>query len=84
MRLIDIDKHFEIIKMFYNADIEMPLHRVKRVLDWAPTVRAIPIRFIEEQIEKTTDISNKDELDFLYAGNLSYLIKLWEKENGKD
>lgn len=42
----------------------------------------IPIEFIEEQIEITTDI-NSDELDVLYAGNLSYLLKLWEKKNGK-
>lgn len=42
---------------------------------------AIPVEFIEEQIAKTTDISNRDELDVLYAGNLGYLLKLWEEEN---
>lgn len=41
----------------------------------------IPVKFIEEQIDKTTDI-NSDEFDVLYAGNLSYLLKIWEKENG--
>lgn len=44
---------------------------------------AIPVEFIEEQIAKTTDINNRDELDVLYAGNLGYLLKLWEEENGK-
>jgi len=51
------------------------------MLNNAPTVKAIPIEFIEEQIAKTTDINNRDELDVLYAGNLGYLLKLWEKEN---
>ena len=56
----------------------------ENVIDEQPTVNAIPIKFIEKQIEQTTDINNRDELDILYAGNLSYLIKLWEKEHGKD
>ena len=44
-------------------------------------VNAIPIEFIEEQIAKTTDINNKEEMDVFYAGHLGYLLKLWEKEN---
>lgn len=50
MRLIDVDEHFRINKIFYDADIEMPLHRIKVVLEYAPTVEAIPIEFIEEYI----------------------------------
>ena len=50
----------------------------------AKVVPAIPIEFIKEQIAKTTDINDEDELDFFYAGHLGYLLNLWEEQNEKD
>jgi len=46
-----------------------------------PYEEAIPIEWIEKQILLTTDITNKEELDVLYAGNLSYMLKLWKGKN---
>lgn len=76
MRVIDAKNVEELLKSLAivpNVIIEKWLNE--------HTVKAIPVEFIEEQIAKTTDISNRDELDVLYAGNLGYLLKLWEKEN---
>lgn len=80
MKLVDLDK----IEYFTLVDKwGIPRYKIK-IGDGLPIVKAIPIKFIEEQIAKTTDISNSDELDVLYAGNLNYLLKLWEAENGKE
>jgi len=89
MRLISTDKlkaiigqwcHFKHRETFiFPNSISIP--ELFELIETAPTVKAIPIEFIEEQIAKTTDINNRDELDVLYAGNLGYLLKLWEKEN---
>ena len=68
-------KAYEVINRIENI--------VNEWVDNQPTVKAIPIEFIEEQIAKTTDINNRDEFDVLYAGNLGYLLKLWEEENEK-
>lgn len=80
MRLIDADK----IVYFCGTTKSKhdPVTRGK--IEKMPTVKAIPIEFINEQIAKTTDINNRDEFDVLYAGNLGYLLKLWEEENEKD
>lgn len=43
--------------------------------------QSIPIEWIEKEIKRTTDITDEKELDVLYAGNLSFMLKLWEKEN---
>lgn len=83
MRLIDADMLLKNLEWLEDYD-HYVLHDVKISMDETPTVKAIPIEFIKEQIDKTTDINNRDELDVLYAGNLGYLLKLWEKENEKD
>ena len=78
MRLIDIDKHFELNEPFYKADIEMPLHRVKVALESLPTVQAIPIEWIENwkrgksSIEQV--VADKIMMDYKYRD-------YWEKEN---
>lgn len=79
MRLIDADKLVNDIAEHITVKA---LSRVLAIIQGQPTVKAIPNEFIEEQIEITTDI-NSDELDVLYAGNLSYLLKLWGIKNGK-
>lgn len=87
MRLINANK---LIKAIENENpgisisgAEEKYARIFQV-NMQPTVEAIPIEFIEKQIDKTTDFSNKDELDLWYAGHLRHLIKLWENENGKN
>ena len=62
----------------YLDGYDKALDDVYRQISDMKTVKAIPIEFIEKQINKSMDINNKDELDILYAGNLSYLIKLWK------
>lgn len=73
MRLIDADKLRHALIMGHDLV-------GAKYTDMADTVKAIPIEFIEKQINKSMDINNKDELDILYAGNLSYLIKLWKEK----
>ena len=77
MRLIDADK----LKQELKAN---GLGYQYYMLDNAPTVKAIPIEFIKEQIAKTTDINDEDEFDVFYAGHLGYLLNLWEEQNEKD
>ena len=64
------------------------IDRIEKIVnEWVDnqiTVEAIPIEFIKEQIAKTTDINDEDELDFFYAGHLGYLLNLWEEQNEKD
>ena len=90
MRLIDADalmkEYAEFVKESNNSDFaDVPTwNDAVSLLGSAPTVKAIPIEFIEEQIDITTDITNRDEFDVLYAGNLMYLLKLWEIENEID
>ena len=73
MRLIDIDKHFELNEPFYKADIEMPLHRVKVALESLPTVQAIPIEWIKQWCNRSENTYSKaDVVDMLTD---------WEKEN---
>ena len=85
MRLIDADKlllnntEILICNGSFKEALEIQLEKIEN----AQTVKAIPIVWIEKQIEKTTDITNEEELDVLYAGHLSYMLKLWEKENGQ-
>jgi len=85
MRLIDIDKHFELNEPFYRADIEMPLHRVKVALESLPTVEAIPVEWIRRQKME----SNLNVIDYALGvidGHnccIDMLIRKWEKENGK-
>lgn len=76
MRLIDIDKHFELNEPFYKADIEMPLHRVKVALESLPTVEAIPIEWIRNYVSIW--------VSEIYKNFVLNMIKTWEKENGKD
>ena len=94
MRLIDLDEFAELSRRWVpdlstveeatneNDIWDLGYLECLKVLDVCHVYEnVIPIEFIEEQIAKTTDINNKEELDVLYAGNLGYLIKLWEKEN---
>lgn len=75
MRLIDLDKHFELNEPFYKADIEMPLHRVKAALESLPTIEAIPVEWLKQWEEKHKN-------DPCYCGFVSEeIIKDWEKEN---
>lgn len=74
MRLIDIDKHFEINKIFYDADLKMPLHRVKLVLENTPTINAIPIEWMKGK-------QNKYWGNYEFAKTISQLLEMWEKEN---
>lgn len=73
-------EHQDVSPDYYGEDAENLYYAIVCVEEYIK--KAIPIEFIEEQIEITTDI-NSDELDILYAGNLSYLLKLWEIKNGK-
>lgn len=85
MRLIDAEnlKYEKVLSANGNGVYRETNILYESQIDTIKTVEAIPIEFIEEQIAKTTDINNRDELDVLYAGNLGYLLKLWEEENGK-
>lgn len=74
MRLIDIDKHFELNKSFYKADIEMPLHRVKVALESLPTVKAIPVEYIKAFKKEIKDVTNGEAV-------IDWLLENWEKEN---
>ena len=81
MRLIDLDKHFELNEPFYKADIEMPLHRVKVALESLPTVKAIPIEWL---LDKQKEIFSKSEYhrrDWQLIEDIDKLIEEWEKEN---
>lgn len=82
MRLIDIDHHFKINEVFYTADIEMPLHRVKIVLENEPTVEAIPIDWITKWAEKFYKVINGKRY---YMGDgydtIWDLLEDWEREN---
>lgn len=75
-RLIDAD---ELKRAFIGN--RYGTKAIEYIIDNAATVKAVPVEFIKEQIAKTTDINNLEELDVIYAGNLSYFLKLWEREN---
>lgn len=76
MRLIDIDKHFELNEPFYKADIEMPLHRVKVALESLPTVQAITI----EWLEKYKRVRGW-EVTVTTLNAIDNMLNAWEKEN---
>lgn len=83
MRLIDADKLETTAVLgvqLQHADSRYYYFYEEETIQNAPTVKAIPIEWIEKQIKRTTDITDEKELDVLYAGNLSYMLKLWEKE----
>lgn len=76
MRLIDADKLKPNAQWsdFYN---DFRAYSITQIDD-APTVDAIPIEWIEKQIEKALSV---DSVDLFYVGSLKHLIKVWEKEN---
>lgn len=81
MRLIDIDKHFELNEPFYKADIEMPLHRVKVALESLPTVQAIPIDWLVAKAKEKVLSQGKKFYSLLDLPIVYDLIEEWKKEN---
>ena len=79
MRLIDIDKHFEINEAFYRADIKMPLHRVKTALEYAPTVEAIAVEWLTKKADEYIELGLNT-----VAKELNVIIAEWRKENAKN
>ena len=64
-RLIDVD----VLKaMLAEDEITFPM------LDDVPTVDAIPVEFIKEEIRKTRGF---------YNSNLRFLLDVWEQEKGE-
>ncbi len=68
----------DVIDVIYDSVCGYPLEEAYKILEDHRKGLYIPVDFIKEQIEITTDITNTDEFDVLYAGNLGYLLKLWE------
>jgi hypothetical protein len=83
MRLIDADK---LVKAIENENHGLSISGAEEKfakiiqVNMQPTVKAIPIEWIEKQIEKALSV---DSVDMFYVGNLKYLIKDWEKENDR-
>lgn len=84
MRLIDIDKHFEINKVFYEVDLKVPLREVKEVLEHAPTVEAIPIEWIIDWLNKQTIPALRTCDDYEAVKAVNMMLDDWEKENEAD
>ena len=84
MRLIDVSKlkkiRIEHQRSVYSHGRIEGYNACIEDLENQPEVKAIPIEFIKEQIAKTTDINDEEEFDVLYAGNLGYLLTLWEEQ----
>ena len=78
---IIVEDEDKIIDVIYERICGYKLSEAVQILEKYRTKQLIPVEFIKEQIAKTTDINDEDEFDVLYAGNLGYLLKLWEKEN---
>ncbi len=72
----------DVLDIIYDAICGYPLEEAYKILEDHRKGLYIPVEFIQEQIIKTSDITNSDELDILYAGNLGYLLKVWRKRNG--
>ena len=81
MRLIDAD---EIIKETWGVVIKDVFHMDETVdvisrkdIEKAPTVKAIPIEWIKEWVER-----DENYWDYQYLTDV--LLKDWEKENARD
>lgn len=72
MRLIDLDKLLLQVKMRRYTKASLSLLYNQEVVD------AIPIKWIEKQIEKAL---SADSVDMFYVGSLKHLIEAWRKEN---
>lgn len=80
MRLIDADELEDRMLIYYgDYTFNIICEEIRDFFRNTPTVKAIPIEWIEKEIKRTSDITDEKELDVLYAGNLSYMLKLWEK-----
>ena len=73
MRLVDIDKHFELNEAFYKSDVKMSLHTVKAALENAPIVDAIPIDWLRMWFIKKASL--------IGVTLMSEIESDWEKEN---
>lgn len=71
MRLIDADK----ASMYLNTEACKQIQQM-------PTVDAIPIGWIEEQIRESYDSSKEYDGCYDCAWALSELVKRWRVENG--
>ena len=80
MRLIDAD----ILLGYVNKyDTGQPIGKALRaMLEKSPTVDAVPIEWIEEQIRESYDASTEYDGCYDYAWALSELVKRWREENG--
>lgn len=79
MRLIDADNN-NLRDAIWKVKLDTR-EKVDGLLDCAPTVEAIPIKWLIAQIEKCQEISNTSKTVGLAI--LATTIKQWEIENEK-
>lgn len=93
MRLIDADKLQRTEGIFtyrFTDDLDIMSCCAYRYEDveTAPTVKAIPIEWIEKWVDKKTGTKIGDEIGYLeedkklLIGFIYWLVRDWEKENG--
>lgn len=79
MRLIDIDKALiEAEDECRMSDDWKVSHEMMNVFKYQPTVKAIPIEWIEQYINR---FGWANKLTYMHKEHLKTLIKDWEKEN---
>ena len=79
MRLIDVDNFKKNNPEYLKLDIDYVTEiTVEDVLDYEPTVKAIPIEWVEKQM-----VERENYGDFNTAAAIGYLLLEWEKENEK-
>jgi len=91
MRLIDADKLVELFTPYVSEDKKV-IYQPRQIkiddIKNAPTVKAIPIEWIEQWLDRVTGTKDGDDIskyhDIVKGGILfiNMLERDWEKENG--
>lgn len=84
MRPIDADKlHYKKVWIRYEYDEKADVVVFAREIDKAEKIKAIPIEWLKKKYEEADDIGMGIE-DWSGKDCFGYVIKEWEKENGRD
>lgn len=78
MRLINADKLMESINPKESVWVGLVL---SELVDNAPTVKAIPIEWIKNEIASSIAVVRDNDYDYTYASCIMQLLERWEKEN---